>query len=148
MITKFEQEFGYIVSDNNRLPYTSLIKKYFVERMYAEGYSKIAIADKFGLKRDTINKILATEKCSHYKRIAELISNHNVITFNQEYPYVKPEKIEVEKTATRFSLFETIDILRKEPKCRLWNKQFNKFTNKDWLKINKIYETESTPAYN
>lgn len=139
MITKFEQQFGYVVSDNNRLPYTSLIKKYFVERMYAEGYSKIMIAEKFNLKRDTIHKILGIEKCSHYKRIAELISNDDVATFNQEYPYAKPEKVEIERTATRFSIFETIAILRKEPRCHLWNKQFNTFTNKDWLKINKIY---------
>ncbi|WP_296683177.1 hypothetical protein [Flavobacterium sp.] len=148
MIQKFERKFGYIISDNNRLPYTSLIKKYFVERMYAEGYSKIAIAEKFELKRDTINKILATEKCNHYKRIAELISNEDIVTFNKEFTYEQIEKIAIEKTAKRFSLYETIDLLKKEPGCRLWNKQFNKFTNKDWLRINKIYETKSVTAHN
>jgi hypothetical protein len=68
--------------------------------------------------------------------------------FNEEYPYEKPEKIEVEKKAPRFSLFDTITILRKEPKCRLWNKDFIKFNNKDWIKINTIYETKPTTAHN
>lgn len=148
MIAKFEKKFGYIISDNNRLPHTGTIKKYLIERMYADGFSKIAIAEEFGIKKDTINKILATKKCDNYKRIATLISSGNVDLFNYEYPYEKPEKIQIEKTAPRLSLFETIDILRKEPKCKLWNKQFNKFTNKDWLKINDIYETKSLTAYN
>lgn len=45
-----------------------------------------------------------------------------------------------------YSIYETINILRKEPKCKLWNKQFNKFNSKDWVKINEIYETESTTS--
>lgn len=48
----------------------------------------------------------------------------------------------------RYSIFETIAILRTRPKSRLWNKQFNKFDNKDWIKINEIYETESATAHN
>jgi hypothetical protein len=148
MTQTFEQQFGYIISDNNRLPHTGTIKKYLIERMYADGISKIAIAEEFNLKRDTINKILATEKCDHYRRIAFLISSGSVDLFNEEYPYEKPEKIEVEKKAPRFSLFDTIAILRKEPKCKLWNKSFNTFTNKDWLKINNIYETKSVAAHN
>lgn len=139
MITKFEKRFGYILSDNNRLPHTATIKKYFIERMLNEGQSKIVVAEYFGLKRDTINKIIKTEKCGDYFRIAELISSENVADFKKEYPYVKPEKVVVEKKVQHYSLFETIAILRKEPKCRLWNKQFNKFDNKDWIKINKIY---------
>ena len=148
MISKFEERFGYILSDNNRLPHTATIKKYFIERMLNEGQSKIVVAEHFGIKRDTINKILKAEKCTHYLRIAELISSENVEDFNKEYPYEKPEKIEVEKKAPRFSLFDTITILRKEPKCKLWNKSFNTFTNKDWLKINNIYETKSVAAHN
>lgn len=148
MIQTFEQQFGYILSDNNRLPHTATIKKYFIERMLDEGHSKISVAEYFGLKRDTINKIIKAEKCKHYLRIAELISSEDIDTFNAEYPYEKPEKFEIEKTAPRFSLFDTIAILRKEPKCRLWNKKFNTFTNKDWLKINNIYETKSLTAHN
>jgi IS30 family transposase len=139
MISKFEERFGYILSDNNRLPHTATIKKYLIERMYADGISKIAIAEEFNLKRDTINKILKANKCTHYFRIAELISSENVEDFNKEYPYEKPEKVVIEKNAPRFSLYETITILRKEPKCRLWNKDFIKFNNKDWIKINKLY---------
>ena len=148
MISKFEERFGYILSDNNRLPHTATIKKYFIERMLNEGQSKIVVAEHFGIKRDTINKILKAEKCTHYLRIAELISSENVEDFNKEYPYEKPEKLVIEKNAPRFSLYETIAILRKEPKCRLWNKDFIKFNNKDWIKINTIYETKPTTAHN
>jgi hypothetical protein len=148
MITKFEERFGYMLSDNNRLPHTATIKKYFIERMLNEGCPKISVAEYFGLKRDTINKIIKTEKCAHYFRIAELISSENTEDFKKEYPYEKPEKVVVEKNAPRFSLYETIAILRKEPKCKLWNKDFREFDNKDWIKINKLYETKPTTAHN
>jgi phage regulator Rha-like protein len=116
--------------------------------MLNEGCPKISVAEYFGLKRDTINKIIKTEKCAHYFRIAELISSENTEDFKKEYPYEKPEKVVVEKNAPRFSLYDTIAILRKEPKCKLWNKDFRKFDNKDWIKINKLYETKPTTAHN
>lgn len=133
IIDNINETFGIDIRCKNSNRQIMLIKYYLLKTNIERPHNEIAQAfgiTEFGLY-DMKRRLQNFKNMSEIKEIGEIIENSDVNIFHTPKPRRETQD-ETPAFNRPYSLYQAIEYLRKNPRDVLWNKQFNKWTIKDF----------------
>ena len=147
-INEIKEHLGIDLTIKDRRLSTIIIKSIWIEQELKKQRKKSHIAKDLKLVHASVLNIISKsneyKKVLNYKEFLKAYKNKDFIKFKKIETYIrkdyqidkliKNEKKEIK----RWSVDKIISTLRKDNKCRLWNKPMNKFDENDYEKLRKL----------